>query len=80
MGYIWTNFGMISDVAQGEKFIIVTNSQHQFRKMAIYTYKENAVEVHRKAKLLIGKQVKLRTSQNTDKWPPEIWFSDIEEV
>ncbi|RLQ18786.1 hypothetical protein AYK60_01555 [Vibrio sp. SBT000027] len=78
MGYVWNNFGILKDVAVGENYLIVTNSEHQYRKMAMHTYKGTCVDVERKAKQLIGKSVRVRTSQNTDKWPPEIWFSDIE--
>lgn len=80
MGYIWKEFGILTDVAFGDKYVIVTNKEHQFRKIALYTYKESALNVRNKAQLLIGKRVSLRTSQNTDKWPPEIWFSEIKEI
>lgn len=80
MSYQWNKFGKLEDVALGEKYVILINENNKYKKMARYTYKESAVEVYQKAKKLIGVEITLRTSQNTAKWPPEIWFSEIEKV
>lgn len=78
MGYLWNDFGVLIDVVEDEKIVTVINSESQIRKMAVYRYHGSARNVAHKARKLIGYYVTLRTSQNTDKWSPDVWFSDIE--
>lgn len=80
MSYKWNEFGKLTDVALGKKYVILTNENNEYRKMAIYAYKESADNVYNKAMMLIDAEVTLRTSQNTNQWPPEIWFSDIQKT
>ena len=49
MSYQWNKFGKLEDVALGERYVILTNENNEYKKMARYTYKESAVEVYEKA-------------------------------
>ena len=80
MGYVWNDFGVLLDVAEGERYLIVTNTNYQSRLMAKHAYKDAAVNMAIIAKGMINQRVRLRTSQNTDKWSPDIWFSAIEVI
>lgn len=78
MSYVWNDFGILLDVAEGGKYLVITNADYQTRLMAKHAYKDAAVNVAMIAKGMLNQRVRLRTSQNTDKWSPEIWFSAIE--
>lgn len=77
--FVWNHFGLLTDVAKNVDFVIVRNSSNQTRKMSRSKYKEDAELVYHKAKTLIGKNVLLRTSQNTNNWRTDTWFSEISE-
>ena len=49
-------------------------------KMSKRKYKHLADAMYTKAQKMIGKSVFYRTSQNTAKWEPSAWFSDIKEA
>ncbi|MEZ9906371.1 hypothetical protein AB4343_16220, partial [Vibrio breoganii] len=46
-------------------------------KMSKRKYKQQALLVEHKAKMLLGAEVTVRTSQNTFFWSTSEWFSDI---
>lgn len=77
--FIYNHFGLLIDVEKTVDFIVVKNNRNQTRKMSRSMYKENAEFVYEKAKALIGKNVLLRTSQNTNNWRTDTWFSEISE-
>lgn len=77
--FVWNHFGLLTDVEKNVDFVVVKNSNNQTRKMSRSKYKENAELVYHKSKTLIGKNVLLRTSQNTNNWRTDTWFSDISE-
>ncbi|HGY5298360.1 hypothetical protein [Aeromonas veronii] len=80
MGYVWNDFGVLADVCENDKYFFVINSDSQARKISKRSYEQSAIDVAQTAKSMIGCKVKLRTSQNTREWPPEVWFSAIEPV
>lgn len=80
MGYVWHDFGVLAGVCENDDCFFVVNTEAQARKISKYAFKQNADAVAADAKKLIGRRVKLRTSQNTVKWSPEVWFSGIEQV
>ncbi|WP_323897701.1 hypothetical protein [Aeromonas allosaccharophila] len=80
MSYIWNDFGVLAGVCENEDSFFVVNTEAQARKISKYAFKESAVDVAQTAKSMIGCKVRLRTSQNTVKWSPEVWFSGIEKV
>ncbi|WP_028764020.1 hypothetical protein [Shewanella colwelliana] len=75
--FVWNDFGTLSAVDKTDKLVTVTNSDGEARKMSVAKYKESALAVHQKAQSLIGKQVTIRTSQNTADWSTQVWFSEI---
>lgn len=79
MGYVRNDFGTLKSVTKENSFVIITNENSVKLKMSITQYKESAEEVYEKAKSLIGKEVVVRTSQNTNDWSTATWFSDVYE-
>lgn len=77
MGYVRNDFGTLSNVKRDNSFVWIINSDGDMRKMSISKYKESAEEVYAKAQTLVGKEVRIRTSQNTADWNESEWFSDI---
>lgn len=77
MGYVRNDFGTLSNVKKDSSFVWIINSVGDIRKMSRSKYKESAEEVYSKAQTLIGKKVRIRTSQNTAEWNESEWFSDI---
>ena len=77
MGYVNNDFGTLADVRLQGSLVIIENSDGETRKMSRDKYKESADEVYNKARHLVGKEVRIRTSQNTNNWNEREWFSDI---
>ncbi|MNU00286.1 hypothetical protein D3C72_2433720 [compost metagenome] len=76
-GYVWTHFGVLAKVSADDRMVIITSQAGSTRKMSIEKYKENSAVVYHKCFRLIGQAVDIQTSQNTAKWDPLVWFSDI---
>lgn len=77
MGFVFNDFGTLSKVEKNYSFVLITNTAGQIRKMSLSKYKESADEVYNKAQSLIGQEVIIRTSQNTNDWSSSEWFSEI---
>lgn len=77
MGFVINDFGTLSNVSKDYSFVWITNTAGQTRKMSLSKYKESADAVYSKAQKLVGKNVKIQTSQNTSDWSTSEWFSDI---
>lgn len=80
MGFVWNNFGTLSKVEKTTSYIIITNHKGYERKMSRHKYQESAEWVYKASLELIGKEVEIRTSQNTSDWSTSEWFSDIDLV
>ena len=80
MGFVFNDFGLLADVSEDFGFIWITNFEGEKRKMSKSKYKESAIVVLNKAKSLLGKEVRIQTSQNTNIWNSNEWFSDIMEA
>lgn len=79
MGYVRNDFGTLTNVTKENSCVVITNNKGAKLKMSITKYQESAEDVYHKAKSLIGKEVGVRTSQNTNDWSTAVWFSDIYE-
>lgn len=77
MGFVNNDFGTLKSVVQQPGFVVITNTDGESRKMSRTKYKESAETVYSKASKLIGKEVQIQTSQNTNDWSTSEWFSDI---
>jgi hypothetical protein len=77
MGFVVNDFGTLKDVIENDQVIEITNTNNQKLVMSRSKYKESADRVYAKAQNLIGKEVKVQTSQNTSNWSTDKWFSDI---
>ena len=76
--FVWNSFGTLADVSKTDKYVVIENSDGKSLKMSIFTYKESAMAVFEKALGFQGQTVQVRTSQNTNDWSVEEWFSEIE--
>jgi hypothetical protein len=79
MSYVRNDFGTLTNVTKENSFVVITNHKGAKLKMSLTKYQESAEDVYQKAKTLIGKEVGVRTSQNTNDWSTDVWFSDIYE-
>ncbi len=77
MGFVYNDFGTLSNVEKDYSYVWITNTDGDRRKMSIVKYKESADEVYSKALSLVGKEVSIKTSQNTNPWSTSEWFSDV---
>lgn len=77
MGYVESEFGKLVKVTKNDNVVEITNSNGEKRVMSRKKYKESADLIYSKAIDLIGKEVKILTSQNTDIWSTSVWFSNI---
>jgi len=78
MGYVWREFGQLQEVVMTVSHIVVRNVHGEQRQMSRRKYKHSADEVYKKSLKLIGEYVTVRTSQNTNNWNSDVWFSDIQ--
>lgn len=77
MGFVINDFGTLSNVTKDYSYVWITNTAGERRKMSLSKFKESAEAVYSKALKLIGKEVRIQTSQNTADWETSVWFSDI---
>lgn len=78
--FVWNNFGSLVSASKVGSMVVIRNSGGDTRKMSINKYKDSALDVLNKAQTLIGQTVMIRTSQNTNDWSAQEWFSEIEIV
>lgn len=78
--FVWHDFGCLQDVRSSDSMVFITNDTQQTLKMSRNKYKESATAVLQKAEALKGKNITVRTSQNTANWSTAEWFSDIQET
>ncbi len=75
---VWNNFGVLAEVSIDENFVWVSNQNGRSLKMSIISYKDKYQEVYETARSLVGKQVRLNTSQSNGE--QAVWFSHISEI
>lgn len=75
--FIWSEFGVLdrwSVDAHGNLFIF--NAMNESRKMS-HKYKETITRMIEKSEVLKGRDIQIRTSQNTSAYLTSEWFSDF---
>lgn len=75
--FVWSTFGTLSKVTKSDKYVFIENSDGKTLKMSVGKYKESAISVFEKALSYHGQTVQVRTSQNTNNWSDEEWFSEL---
>ena len=77
MNFIWSDFGILNKChIESDGYLYVHNTNNDFRKMSP-KYQAIFGKIEHKCKLLNGKSVQIRTSQNTGSWSTNVWFSDL---
>ena len=77
MNFIWSDFGVLDKChIESDGYLYVHNTSNDFRKMSP-KYQAIFDKIEHKCKLLNGKSVQIRTSQNTGSWSTSVWFSDL---
>lgn len=78
MQFIWSDFGVLDrcQIELSDGSLRVYSTDNDVRKMS-RTYSAVFDKIQGKCKLLKGKSVQIRTSQNTGAWSTSTWFSDI---
>jgi hypothetical protein len=77
MGFIWTNFGQLSDSDDDDKYLYIINDSGDRRQMSLAQYAPSIPKIKEKIDILKGKSIQIRTSQNTGSWSSDTWFSDL---
>ncbi|MDC0920056.1 hypothetical protein OAQ81_01905 [Candidatus Thioglobus sp.] len=77
MGFIWTNFGKLSDSNDDGKYLYIINDSGDRRQMSLTKYAPSIPKINEKINILKGKSIQIRTSQNTSSWSSDTWFSDL---
>jgi hypothetical protein len=77
MGFVINDFGTLKNVTKNDRVVEITNTNNQSLIMSRSKFKESADRVYSIAQSLIGKEVRVQTSQNTANWSASEWFSDI---
>lgn len=78
MGFIWTNFGQLSDSNDDDgKYLYIINDSGDRRQMSLAKYASSISKIKEKINILKGKSIQIRTSQNTSSWSSDTWFSDL---
>jgi len=77
MGFIWTNFGQLSDSDDDGKYLYIINDSGDRRQMSLAQYAPSIPKIKEKIDILKGKSIQIRTSQNTGSWSSDTWFSDL---
>ena len=79
MKFVWNDFGVLAKHEEDDRFLSAVNVAGDRRKMSKNSY-PNWTEIRAKLVEFEGKKCSLRTSQNTDDWDKEEWFSDVKVV
>ena len=77
--FVWNRFGILANSRENRTYLYIVNQNEEERKISTSAYSGSIPELKKKIEALKGKPVSVRTSQNTAKWPPNKWFSDIKE-
>ena len=78
MGFIWTNFGQLSDSDDSDgRYLYIINDSGERRKISLVTYAPSIPKIKEKINLLKGENIQIRTSQNAGSWSSDTWFSDL---
>jgi hypothetical protein len=77
MGFIWTNFGQLSDSDDDGRYLYIINDSGDRRQMSLAKYAPSIPKIKEKINILKGKSIQIRTSQNTGSWSSDTWFSDL---
>ncbi len=77
MGFIWTNFGKLSDSDDDGKYLYIINDSGDRRQMSLAKYAPSIPKIKEKIDILKDKSIQIRTSQNTGSWSSDTWFSDL---
>jgi hypothetical protein len=77
MGFIWTNFGQLSDSDDDGKYLYIINDSGDRRQMSLAKYAPSIPKIKEKINILKDKSIQIRTSQNTGAWSSDTWFSDL---
>lgn len=75
--YTWNGPFKLIDVTEDQRMVYLHTDKGR-RQMSKGKYGNMAQQKLVKARGLIGTNIRIRTSQNTAKWAPETWFSDVE--
>lgn len=76
--FVWNEFGLLKEVSKSSNMVFIKNDQGATRQMSITKYEDSALAVYEKALSLKGKNIRIRTSQNTNNWSTGVWFSELE--
>ena len=77
MNFTWTEFGVLDKCLLAEDgYLKIYNTKGEFRKMSP-KYNSIFKSIFDKANEYKGKYVQIRTSQNTEGWSSNQWFSDL---
>ena len=77
MNFVWSEFGVLDHWVVSEYgTLFIFNSQNECRKMSP-KYSEKIIEIIEKSEILKGRNVQIRTSQNTGNYSSSEWFSDV---
>jgi len=77
MGFIWTNFGKLSDSNDDGRYLYIINDSGNRRQMSLAKYAPSIPKIKEKINILKGEYIQIRTSQNTGSWSSDTWFSDL---
>jgi hypothetical protein len=77
MGFIWTNFGQLSDSDDDGRYLYIINDSGDRRQMSLAKYAPSIPNIKEKINILKGESIQIRTSQNTGAWSSDTWFSDL---
>jgi len=78
MGYVWTKFGQLVDSDDSDgRYLYIINDSGERRKISLVTYAPSIPKIKEKINLLKGENIQIRTSQNTEDWSSDVWFSDL---
>lgn len=75
---IITTFGTLASVERSGSILYITNTKGLTLKMSARKFASRIQSTHNKALTLIGKQVKVHTSQHKNTWSTSEWFYNIE--
>ena len=75
--YTWNGPFKLIDVTEDQRMVYLHTDKGR-RQMSKREYGNSAQQKLVKARGLIGTNIRIRTSQNTNDWDPKTWFSDVE--
>ena len=79
MGFVWNDFGVLAKHDEDDECLYAVNTDGDRKQMSKKSYRDWD-KIRAKLIEFEGKKCSLRTSQNTNDWDKEIWFSDVKVV